>query len=551
MMVSKIAVIALVAIVACPILLGYAMNLDETTVSSYKGSGDPVNVTPLLQEGTEYNYAQADLNSINTKFFLDYQYNQTSPVYPYYKTFTNARTSINLSYWYTPSPIPTSYWSDMANYDVYYIVFDYDATQYDLTLEEYVNGNLNRTIHHLHSVYADYTYNHVYVKYYEVSGGQITGIGFSNHTMPDRLKYVPSTSFPIDGYLVNHEIGVPNKYVDIAAGYYLNRFTDNSPASSDDYTRLSLPDNPRDLLMTMDLNTITDSTHSFNITKKDNDGVTEGLYFYKYTDGSGVHWSVYRDSLHTDLITDLYYDNSKSSNTYQIFIDKNGGQFRYIGDWPMLMGEANYYLNYDFDWTTQSNLKDIIFNGGMSPLMRIDASSYRAFEYQIIEDQTYDPATFKNNPSTTISNPVIYGSSLTFGGNTYTVSEGKITISGHEVPVKDLVLSSVPSDGGYDNMIGNTVISTTVTPSTITFNGKWSASISTQSMESYTYTHTEWIAGSFGWDGVDQNFLMVGLITCLGVFVALGIYARKRGTGGLIPLMIVTGCAAAVFFIML
>ena len=122
----------------------------------------------------------------------------------------------------------------------------------------------------------------------------------------------------------------------------------------------------------------------------------------------------------------------------------------------------------------------------------------------------------------------------------------------HQIPVKGLVMSSIPNGAGtYDNKIGNTIVSTTATPSTITFNGVWSASISTQSMESYTYTKTEWIAGEFAWDGMDQNFLIVGLITCLGAFVALGIYARRTRSGGIIPLMIVTGCAAAVFFIMI
>ena len=68
MMVQKIAVIALVAIISVPILLGYAMNLNEVTVSDYDTTGDSVNVSQLLQVGTRYNYVGADLNSINTNF---------------------------------------------------------------------------------------------------------------------------------------------------------------------------------------------------------------------------------------------------------------------------------------------------------------------------------------------------------------------------------------------------------------------------------------------------------------------------------------------------
>lgn len=62
--------------------------------------------------------------------------------------------------------------------------------------------------------------------------------------------------------------------------------------------------------------------------------------------------------------TELYYDQNSSNNTYQIkiWIDPNSGvpssipsafeyiqhyEFRYVGQWPSLIGEANYYQSYD------------------------------------------------------------------------------------------------------------------------------------------------------------------------------------------------------------
>ena len=230
-------------------------------------------------------------------------------------------------------------------------------------------------------------------------------------------------------------------------------------------------------------------------------------------------------------------------------------EFRYVGAWPSLIGEANYYNITDVQYKVSAPLFSGIPIGGSyapySPTMRVDAAEYRAMEYQIINDRTYSPADFKTNPSTTIDNVQIYGSSLDFGGNTYTVSKGNITLGTHQIPVKGLVLSSVPNGNGeYDNKIGDTVISTTAAPSAIPFNGKWSASISTVAQEQYQYTKTEWIAGGFAWNGMDDNFLMVGLITSLGAFIALGIYAR-RSRASVWPLMLVCGGAAALFFIML
>lgn len=84
----------------------------------------------------------------------------------------------------------------------------------------------------------------------------------------------------------------------------------------------------------------------------------------------------------------------------------------------------------------------------------------------------------------------------------------------------------------------------------ITFGGSWSAMITTESMESYTYTRTEWTPGQFGWNGLDQNFMMVGLLTSIGAFIALGIYIR-RTKAALWPLLIVCGGAAMLFFCML
>ena len=100
MMVSKIAVIALVAIVACPILLGYALNLEETTVTDYRPTDDSVNVTPLLQNGTEWSYADADPTQLNS-----FEYTVVgSKFIPYYNQISSVKTTTPLhhdhyAYW--------------------------------------------------------------------------------------------------------------------------------------------------------------------------------------------------------------------------------------------------------------------------------------------------------------------------------------------------------------------------------------------------------------------------------------------------------------------
>ena len=65
-MVSKAVVIALVAIVACPILLGYGLNLQPTTHTDYAPSNDPVDVTNFLLNSTYHGAAFADVYKLNT-----------------------------------------------------------------------------------------------------------------------------------------------------------------------------------------------------------------------------------------------------------------------------------------------------------------------------------------------------------------------------------------------------------------------------------------------------------------------------------------------------
>ena len=312
-------------------------------------------------------------------------------------------------------------------------------------------------------------------------------------------------------------------------------------------------------MFTVDLSSVTDASYELYLGKTLTKTTTDGV----------VKWTVSGSGFDP---FDLYYDQTSTNNTYQILFsaDPNGWsvgsgiraydmhtEFRYVGAWPSLIGEANYYQLYEVDTVTTQvgdlNLSEFSIRADheLTPIIRVDDAEYRAFEYPIILDATYDPASFKLNPSTTINNPTIYGHSIEFGGNTYVVKNGNITIGTHQVAVKGLVLSSIPDGNGeYNNKIGDTVISTTAAPSAITFNGKWSASISTIGQEQYEYTKTEWIAGGFAWNGMDQSFLMVGLITSLGVFIALGIYAR-RSRASVWPLMLVCGGAAALFFIML
>ena len=555
-MVSKVAVIALVAIVACPILLGYAMNLNEVTITDYKVSDDTVQVTPLLQTSTGYSYAHADPLQMNTNFLFQ---DKTTSILPMYETVTTSKTSFHGNVYYASSSFyPTSSYT-LANYSVFFWQFNYDVNVCSLSIKVWFNNNNSSTYNNVHTVHFDD--NNVVLSRY-TSQTSFTSTTIQN---VDHVTFSVSGSWSSSGsyQIYNNINGANTDFIDISGGWRFETTptTYGNPPYHPVYT--NLPDYTRSVLFTVDLSSITQSSYAFNI---------GNIIFTKTTTDGVVHWVVSENRVDPIDPFEIYYDQSSSNNTYQLRMtaDTSGigvgsgyyrygmdYQIRYVGAWPNIIGEANYYQSYDFSSSYVQlgalNLAKIAINNrsDISPVMRIDDALYRAFEFPVIDNQSYDPSQFKTNPSTTISNVQRYGISLEFGGNTYDVSEGNITLGTHKVSINNLVLSSVPnSNGGYDNKIGNSVVSTTADPSTIKFNGEWVASISTVSQEQYTYSKTEWTPGQFGWDGIDQNFLMVGLLTSIGVFIALGLYIR-RSRSSLWPLLVVCGGAVVLFFIML
>lgn len=573
-MVSKVAVIALVAIIAVPIMLGYAMNLDQVTETDYKTSGESVNVTPLLQQDTGYTYAYASISEMNTDNFT---LSGVANSYPEYVSKTHTKSSIYMrDYFNTVAQVGIDYHLNESYYMETYIT-DYPSGQY-MSMGIYGDNNGNMQLYATVTRPIVYKYvddTHTLTYSYLYNGSVITG-SYTNDDIMLRFThyggFVPNDHGFSQGYpKTDVDLSYHPGWVDIAAGFRLPAIAANSMYLGETHTKplVQFPAGTVSYIITIDLSSITDPNYKF--------GITSDMMLEKTTVDGVVTWTVKNRPAISPPVMDeqvIYYDPNSSNNTYQfvVWTDINGGtpspdlpgyniytvhrELRYVGAWPTLIGEANYYQTYDFETeitATNPRVTSVQFGGyaAYSPIMRIDQAYYRAMEYPVMTNQIYNPADFKTNPSTTINNPIQYGSSITFGGNTYEVSKGNITLGTHKIPVNGLVLSSVPNpEGGYDNKIGNTVISTTAAPSTITFNGQWSASISTTAQQEYEYTKTEWIAGGFAWDGIDQNFLMVGLITCLGVFVALGIYARRSGAR-VLPLMVVCGGAALLFFVML
>ena len=141
----------------------------------------------------------------------------------------------------------------------------------------------------------------------------------------------------------------------------------------------------------------------------------------------------------------------------------------------------------------------------------------------------------------------IFGDSLALGADSYTVTDGKITIDGKQINLKGAQIRSVAnSDTGlYDNYIDNKQLASTAAPITVYFGGEWSLTATAYLVEETTHAVTSWAPGQFGFD--KSTVCACGLIVCGAVLVGLGMYGQ-RSTAKIGLLLLVCGAAGACYF---
>lgn len=562
-MVSKIAVMALVAIVAVPILLGYGLNIQTDSYSGWEEDGSSQNLTNYLasiEDASKRNYTDADIYQFNSNIFYEY----AAQVYPVYEKVSTTKTPVRLAQEYYPTP-----GNPLIRMGEYYsqgtIDGGYDASNYySITIS--LSGGSTYTFDHLKS-------------WYWVSDGSTASIDFAITEPGANGGYIDA------GYDYLNIVGISSSYTGTPAGYWKAwnwQNTSNSYADISKGYRLNMESSAlatpipniydyymhglglvsiypsgicKEMVMTFNLDSITESSYYLALRfANHNVGVDYGasITLEKRTTDGNVEW--YYTTYGDPDEHPLYYNPDLSSNTYQLYLNGDtGGEFRYVGAWTDVIRESESLITYPFEyedgWLSGDYIQriDVL---GRTPIIRIDRASVAAYEYKIIRDTTYNPYEFKINPVTKLTNVVESGSSLIFGGITYAVDNGQITVDSESISLNGIKLSSVFTGNAYDNTINGKVVSTTLTPSSIVFNGDWSMQVNTTAQKYVEKETTKWIPGQFAWQGMDDNFLVAGLITSLAAFVGLAIYGRRSGAK-VLPLLLVCGGAAFMFLLML
>lgn len=574
-MVSKVAVAALVLIVATPILLGYALSFEDVTVVRYE-EGDYTNMTYMIKNSTAYGVAPLDIYGLNSNVMSINPFNEDQDkFYPLYNQYSSAASPIDLDHVTQTLPytaILTAF--NYANFVVY--GNNYGASEY--VSMEMLDANDN-TIS---------TVNYCYFAYYSASDG-IVHYGYSTNyglnivfdSNSDAKKLIFNSVGGYSGSLecdwsltaTTHQQKSENDlYVDLSAGFNVNYSTGAAwPTRPINWTPNAVVD---DCVITFDL----DSMNPFTLTP----GVSYYMRVYAKNPDTSATNNDYRmirlyydDSkwyLNTDNVgslssdpqyEELIYDAGSGTNCYQIKITKTGYELHYIGAWPAAIAEANYYRTWSVNWGNpiddDYSICSILINqrgtgGWTAPTkMRFDSATYRAAYYPVTQDYTYNPSKYVGGSSSVTKIGVVdmTGSSIQFGGQTFEVSGNSLIVGTHKINLSSLKFETLATAGGYDNKINGYLISTTPAAAPIVFDGTWLVEVSSAQVTAQSYTQNDkWVPGQFGWDGIDTNFLLAGLFACVACFVGLGLYAHRTGAK-VLPLLLVCGGAAVMFFIMI
>lgn len=168
---------------------------------------------------------------------------------------------------------------------------------------------------------------------------------------------------------------------------------------------------------------------------------------------------------------------------------------------------------------------------------RVDYASIVAGTFPSTKDLTYNPAEkFPGSYTVYINSVGVYGTSISFAGQTWTVNENyQIELNGRQTGLKGAAFTSWKQDGAteYRNTFNGVEIGTSSEPATITFGGEWSLTATQYKMEDVTETDLKWQPGVFAFD--KQDFGIAALIMAFLAFIGLG--ASRPFNGGKIAIL--------------
>lgn len=222
-----------------------------------------------------------------------------------------------------------------------------------------------------------------------------------------------------------------------------------------------------------------------------------------------------------------------------------------ITAWPSMYSEPELLNTITFDRENPSLIYGLEgetqdYNSSFRLHFRVDTTEILAGYFPITRDYTLNVGQmFPNDDaySFELTSIGVYGSQIVIAGNAYDVVDGAIVVDGREYRLNGILITIAQGDGQRIVSLNGQEVGTG-NGYTIGFVGEWSVALRGYSMERITTISYEWQAGEFGLD--KSGFTVVGLIVCAGAFLILG-STGSRSLSKALLLLIVCGMGAWFF----
>lgn len=210
-----------------------------------------------------------------------------------------------------------------------------------------------------------------------------------------------------------------------------------------------------------------------------------------------------------------------------------------VGQYPSVLNT----LTVDYSSPLTVPFEELRLTKTGNPDLRVDLSSIAMGTFPSTKNYTLNMnGLFPGKSYSMKLNSIgIYGDTISIGSDSFTVTNGRVTVGGETVPLKGVIISSKYNGTAYDIYLGGHKLGTSASPASITFGGEWSLTVTADILKQVSGEKAEWAPGAFAFD----KDAMVGVIVLAAAltFIGVGMYGARSGIKAGLLLMICGGAA--------
>lgn len=510
---KKAVAIALTMIIAVPIILGYAFASEEVTRSQLTVDYTK-SVTETLLNDDAYYYT--DYNGPQNNGRLMYGYSFAAPDYAFVSSIETS-TPVGISSSHVVALTPGSYVS-LSGY-----TYDWSSS---------LSGSANVRVTYLDGTTDTVTY----------IGGEFVKVGsvfmakdggFSPTDVYTLISDVEINPVSDNSMTLSYYSSSTTQFADPAFGW-------STPAASGYDWVNGYANGAVTFYLHLDASsTVTFEPHNGVYSSGDYDVqiASSSAGLVTVTSPAGTAYSLGK---YTDM--QIVYDLYKGSCTVSGIVG-----------WPSMGAIPTPYSSVTFDvsssWAPDGYFTMLALEGDEDALWRFDVASIVSGTFPATIDYTLKmselfPGTDYNLKLNSIG---IYGGSIKIAGITYPVTDGAITVDGHDVRLKGAVIQVVREAPYWIVTVNGINAAQAQTAPTVVFDDTWSLTATAEILKTETVTTEEWVPGVFAFD--KDSFILMIIFCAAAAFVVLGFTAGR--SGGKVLLLAVACGGASVIALML